>query len=121
MALLDLAPLFGQDAFKEILPADEQLGLGSLLDFCFRKVIGGEEAIMPPGEVLEKGLLQIRMSSGLHQTSGELGHAFRPCFIGSLGLAVQDMGRVFRGIASRALVIILILPFYKGGAHATIG
>jgi len=121
VALLELVPLLGQEAFKEILPANERLGLGSLLDFCFRKVIIEEKAMAPPGEVLEKGTLQIRMSSGLHQISGELGHAFRPNFIGSLGLAAQDMGRVLRGIASRALVIILILPFHEGGAHATIG
>ena len=73
------------------------------LDFRFRKVIGGEEAATPPGEVLEKGSLQFRVCSGLYQISGELGHAFRPDFVGSLGLATQDMGRVFRGIALRAL------------------
>ena len=33
VALLDLAPLLGQEAFKEVLPADERLGLGSLLNF----------------------------------------------------------------------------------------
>jgi len=86
MALLDLAPLLGQKAFKEILPADEQLGLGNLLDFCFRKVIMGEKATAAPRDVLEKGSLQFWMSSGLHQISGELGHAFRRDLIGSLGL-----------------------------------
>jgi len=121
VALLDLAPLLGQEAFKEILPADERLGLGNLLDFCFRKVIVGEKAMAPPGEVLEKDSLQIRVSSGPHQISGELGHAFQPNFIGSLSLASQDMGRVFRGIASGTLVIILVLPFHECGAHATIG
>ena len=121
VALLDLVPLRGQEAFKEILPADECLGLGSLLDFCFEKVIVGEEATTPPGEVLEKSLLQFRVSSGLHQISRKLGHAFRPDIIGSLGLATQDMSRVFRSIASGALVIILILPLHEGGAHATIG
>jgi len=121
VALLDLAPLLGQEAFKEVLPVYEQLGLGSLLDFCFRKVIVGEKATAPPGEVLEKGSLKIRMSSGLHQISGELGHAFRPDLIDPLSLASQDMGRVFRSIALRALVIILMLPFHEGGAHTTIG
>ena len=121
VALLDLAPLLGQEAFEEVLPADERLGLSGLLDFRFRKVIGGEEATTPPGEVLEKGSLQFRVGSGLHQISRKLGYAFRPDTIGSLGLAVQDMSRVFRSIASRALVIILILPLHKGGAHATIG
>jgi len=33
VVLLDLAPLLGQEAFKEILPVYKQLGLGSLLDF----------------------------------------------------------------------------------------
>ena len=33
VALLDLAPLLGQEAFKEVLPADERLGLGGLLNF----------------------------------------------------------------------------------------
>jgi len=32
VALLDLVPLFGQETFKEILPANERLGLGGLLD-----------------------------------------------------------------------------------------
>jgi len=41
VALLDLAPLLGQEAFEEILPAYERLGLGSLLDVCFREVIVG--------------------------------------------------------------------------------
>jgi len=86
VALLDLAPLLGQEPFKEILPACERLGLGSLLDVYFLEVIAGEEAVAPPGEVLEEGSLQIRMSSGLHQISGELGHAFRPDLVGSLGL-----------------------------------
>ena len=86
MALLDLAPLLGQKAFKEILPANERLGLGNLLDFCFRKVVMGEKATAPLGEVLEKGSLQFRVSSGLHQISGELGHAFGPDLVGSLGL-----------------------------------
>ena len=121
MALLDLAPLFGQETFKEILPAYERLGLGSLLDVYFLEVIAGEEAMAPPGEVLDKDLLQIWMSSGLHQISGELGHAFRQDLIGSLSLTLQDMGRVFRGIAPGTLVIILALPFYKCGAYATIG
>jgi len=53
----------------------------------FRKVIEGEEEAAPPGEVLEKGLLEIRVSSGLHQISRELSHAFGPDFIGSLSLA----------------------------------
>jgi len=87
VALLDLAPLLGQEAFKEILPVDERLELGSLLDVCFRKVIVGEDAVAPPGEVLEKGSLQVRVSSGLRQISCELSHAFRPDFIGSLTLA----------------------------------
>ena len=39
MALLDLAPLLGQEAFKEVLPANERLGLGSLLNFQFLEVI----------------------------------------------------------------------------------
>jgi len=66
VTLLDLAPLLGQEAFKEILPANERLGLGNLLDFCFRKIIVGEKAVAPPGEVLEEGSLQFRVSSGLH-------------------------------------------------------
>ena len=61
------------------------------------------------------------MGSGLHQISRKLGHAFRPDLVGSLGLATQDMSRVFGSIATRALVIILILPLHEGGAHATIG
>jgi len=121
VTLLDLAPLLGQETFKEILPANERLGLGNLLDLCFRKVIVGEEATALPGEVLEKGSLKILMRSGLPQISDELGHAVRPDFIGSLGLASQDMGRVFRGIAMGTLVIILVLPFHKRGAHTTIG
>jgi len=86
VALLDLVPLLGQKALKEILPADERLGLSNLLDFYFLEVIAGEEAATPPGEVLEEGSFQIRMGSGLHQISGELGHAFRPYLVGSLGL-----------------------------------
>jgi len=35
VALLDLAPLLGQETFKEILPAYEGLGLGCLPDFGF--------------------------------------------------------------------------------------
>jgi len=66
VALLDLAPLLGQEAFKEILPADERLGLGSLLDFGLREVICGEEATMPPREVLKEGSLEFRVGSGLH-------------------------------------------------------
>ena len=72
VTLLDLAPLFGQETFKEILPANERLRLGSLLDFCFWKVIEGKEAAAPLGEVLEKGSLQFRVSSGLHQISRSL-------------------------------------------------
>jgi len=86
VTLLDLVPLFRQETFKEILPAYERLGLGSLLDFRFLKVIAGEEAMAPLGQVLEKSLLQVWMGSGLHQISRELGHAFRPDLIGSLGL-----------------------------------
>jgi len=33
VALLDLAPLLGQEAFKEVLPANERLGLSGVLDF----------------------------------------------------------------------------------------
>ena len=33
VALLDLAPLLGQEAFEEVLPVDERLGLSGLLDF----------------------------------------------------------------------------------------
>jgi len=33
VALLDMVSLLGQEAFKEILPAYERLGLGSLFDF----------------------------------------------------------------------------------------
>jgi len=84
MVLLDLAPLLGQEPFKEVLPAYERLGLGSLLDFCLLKVIAGEKAVAPPGE----GSLQIRMGSRLHQISGELGHAFRLDLVGSLGLTL---------------------------------
>jgi len=86
VTLLDLAPLLGQETFKEIFPADERLGLDGLLDFCFRRVIVGEKAAAPPGEVLEKGSLQFWVSSGLHQIRGELGHAFRPDLVGSLSL-----------------------------------
>jgi len=118
--LLDLAPLLGQEAFKEILPACERLGLGSLLDFCFLKVIAGEEAVVPPRQVLEKGLLQVWLGSGLHQTSCELGHACRPNLVGSLCLASQNMGRVLRCITPGTLVIILVLPFHQSGAHSTI-
>jgi len=57
VALLDLAPVFGQEAFKWIVSANERLALGNLLDFCFRRVIVGEDATAPPGEVLQKGLL----------------------------------------------------------------
>jgi len=92
-----------------------------LLDVCFLKVIAGEEAAVPPGEVLKESSLQIWMSSGFHHVICELGHAFRPDIVGSLGLASQNMGHVFRGIASGALVIILVLPFHERGAHATIG
>jgi len=81
----------------------------------------GEDAAAPSGEVLEKGSLQFRVSSGLHQICRELSHAFRPDFIGSLSLASQDMGSVFRGIALGTLVIILVLPFHECGTHATIG
>jgi len=116
-----MAPLLGQEAFKEILPADERLGLDGLLDFCFKKVIVGEKAAAQPGEVLEKDSLQFRVSSGLHQMRGELGHAFRPDLVGSLSLTMQNMGRVFGCIAPGTLVIILVLPFCKCGAHTTIG
>jgi len=121
VALLDLAPLFGQEAFKEILPAYEQLGLGSLLDFYFLKVIAGEEAAAPPRQVLEKGLLQVRLGSGLLQINCELGHTCRPSLIGSLSLASWNMGLVFRYIAPGTLVIILVLPFHQSGAYSTIG
>ena len=84
--LLDLAPLLGQEAFKEILPACERLGLGSLLDFCLLKVVTGEETAAPPGQVLKKGSLQVWVSSGLHQMRHELGHAFRPDLIDSFSL-----------------------------------
>jgi len=49
VSLLDLVPLFRQKTFKEIIPACERLGLGSLLDFCFLKVIAGEKDMAPPG------------------------------------------------------------------------
>jgi len=86
VVLLNLAPLFRQETFKEILPAYESLGLGGLLDFHFLKVIAGEEATAPPGQVVEESSLQVWMGSGLHQRSRELGHAFGQHLIGSLGL-----------------------------------
>jgi len=85
VALLDLAPLLGQEAFKEVLPADEGLGLGCLPDFGFCEVVARGEATAPPGQVLEKGLLKVRMGFGLRKIGRELGHAFRPHLIGALG------------------------------------
>jgi len=49
VALLDLAPLLGQETFKEILPSYERQGLGRLPDFHFLEVIAGEEATAPLG------------------------------------------------------------------------
>jgi len=49
VAVFDLVPLFRQETFKEILPAYERLGLGSLSDFHYLKVITGEEATAPLG------------------------------------------------------------------------
>jgi len=84
VALLDLAPLLGQEAFKEILPANEGLGLGCLPDVGFCEVVARGESTAPPGQVLEKGLLEIWMGFGLHKIGRELGHAVRPHLIGTL-------------------------------------
>jgi len=77
--------------------------------------------VTPPGEALKEGSLQVRTGSGIHQMSLEFGHAFRSDFIGSLGLASQNMGRVFRCIAPGTRVVILALPFHQRSAHSTIG
>jgi len=85
MALLDLAPLLGQEAFKEVLPANEGLGLGCLPDVGFCEVIARGEAAAPPGQVLEKGLLKVRVGFGLRKIGRELRHAFSPHLTGALG------------------------------------
>ena len=121
VALLELAPLLGEETFKEILPAYVGLGLSCLSDFLILEVIKGQETSAPAVEVVKKGMLQVGVSSGIHQVSGELGHALGPDIIGSFSLALQHMGCVFRGIAPGTLVIILILPLHKGGAYSTVG
>ena len=121
VALLELAPLLGEETFKEILPAYVGLGLSCLSDFLILEVIKGQETAAPAVEVVKKGMLQVGVSSGIHQVSGELGHALSPDIIGSFSLALQHMGCVFRGIAPGTLVIILILPLHKGGAYSTVG
>jgi len=92
-----------------------------LPDFGFREVVAGGKATAPPGQVLEEGVLEIWMCFGLHQIHRELGHAFGPHLICSLRLTSKDVSRVFRGVASGTLVVILILPFHERGAHSTVG
>jgi len=120
-ALLELPPGGGEKAFQKILPADGRLRGGGTVDFIFLEVGEGEGTVVPPVEVGEQGLLDAVVGVGFLKVGSQLGNAFIPHFIGTLGRAPKHMGGVLRNSTPRASVIVLVFPFDEGCTYATVG
>ena len=65
--------------------------------------------------------MEARVGVSFLKVGSQLGDAFIPHIIGTLGSAPKDMGGVFRESTPRASVVVLVFPCDEGLAHATIG